>query len=197
MKKVIKLIIVIIILIIAIILINYIRNTVISNKIIMAGNDFFNSSNYHITIKTTMSDDYNVINEIYYKNDTCLINTYNNNKLTEIYWKNYLTEEKISYYPETLHTMNEFNEELITSLKDELMLKGNSVPIFDFIAKKDNSYIIKNQYINPYFNKETGLLVKKEYYLEENYNTLNNISEYKFELNTVTDEQVKNLKYNY
>ena len=60
MKKVIKLIIVIIILIIAIILINYIRNTVISNKIIMAGNDFFNSSNYHITIKTTMSDDYNV-----------------------------------------------------------------------------------------------------------------------------------------
>ena len=190
MKKVIKLIIVIIILIIAIILINYIRNTVISNKIIMAGNDFFNSSNYHITIKTTMSDDYNVINEIYYKNDTCLINTYNNNKLTEIYWKN-LTEEKISYYPETLHTMNEFNEELITSLKDELMLKGNSVPIFDFIAKKDNSYIIKNQYINHYFNKETGLLVKKEYYLEENYNTLNNISEYKFELNTVTDKQVK------
>ena len=191
MKKVIKLIIVIIILIIAIILINYIRNTVISNKIIMAGNDFFNSSNYHITIKTTMSDDYNVINEIYYKNDTCLINTYNNNKLPEIYWKNYLTEEKISYYPETLHTMNEFNEELITSLKDELMLKGNSVPIFDFIAKKDNSYIIKNQYINHYFNKETGLLVKKEYYLEENYNTLNNISEYKFELNTVTDKQVK------
>ena len=56
--------------------------------------------------------------------------------------------------------------------------------------KKNNCYVIKDPYINRYFDKKTGLLIKKECYFEEN-NTLNNISEYKFELNTVKDEQVK------
>lgn len=191
MKKVIKLSIIILILIITIILINYIRNTVISNKIIISGNNFFNTSNYHITIKTeTVNENYNLINEIYYKDSICLINTYNNNKLTEVYWKNYLTEECIAYYPDTLHTIDKFNEELITSIKNELILKDKSFSIFDFIMKKNNCYVIKDPYINRYFDKKTGLLIKKEYYFEEN-NTLNNISEYKFELNTVKDEQVK------
>ncbi len=192
MKKLIKLIAIIIIIIIAILLVNYIRNFVILNKISNEGSRIFDSSNYHITINSKMiNSDYNAVNEIYYKDNICLINTYVDNKLTEICWKNYLTDECITYYPDSLKTTNDFNDELISSIKDEIMLKNNKISIFNFIIKKDNYYIIKEKNQNSYFDKETGIFVKKEYNFEGEHNILDSIYEVKYQQNSVTDLDVK------
>ncbi len=192
MKKIIKLIAIIIIIMIVILSVNYIRNIMILGKISNEGNRLFNSLNYHITINSKMiNSDYNNINEIYYKDNICLINTYTDDKLIEICWKNYLTGECITYYPDTLKTTNDFNDELISSIKDDIMLKNNQISVFNFIIEKDNYYIIKEKNRKSYFDKETGMFVKKEYNFEGTHDVLNNICEVKCQQNNVTDLDVK------
>lgn len=204
MKKFLKIFIIVVLIIFAILTINFIRNYIILNKINNAGNDFMNLSNYHITIKEQSHIDNNeisnVFNDIYYKENICVINTYNLNELTEFYWKDFSTGEDLSYYPNTPESEAKFNEDLIKSIKIMNTIKyekyGYAKMFFSIIAKKDSCYVIENDEIDLkyFFDEKTGFLKKEELQWQlndENKSVVNSITEYTFESNTVSDENIK------
>lgn len=204
MKKIFKIVIIVLLIIFAILTINFIRNYSILNKINNAGNDFMNLFNYHITIKGQAyidnNENSNVFNDIYYKDNIYVINTYNFNELTEFYWKDFSTGEDLSYYPNAPESEAKFNEDLIKSVKAMNTIKyeeyGYAKMFFSIIAKKDNCYIIENDEIDLkyFFDEKTGLLKREELQWQlndENKSVAKYITEYTFESNTVSNENIK------
>lgn len=201
MKKIAQIISIILIIILILFIINFTRNYIIIKRINSTGNNFFNSSNYHITSLITDYDTesnmHTVKNEIYHKDNFYRINTYNDDVLITIDWKNTSTNESISYYSSNLNNKDldifettSFNNDLIDSLISTAKIYEKAIiktALFSIISIKDSCYVIKEKYITNYFSKDNYLPHKKE----TNALDFKFTQKYKFELNTVTDEQVK------
>lgn len=197
MKKLIKPLIFVFIFLICIIVINFSRNYMIFQKILSRNNEIFNSSNYHIKCETNWQD--KTLNDIYYKDEICLINTYVNDVQTEVHWKNYLTNENYSYAVNIEPKIQfEFNQELLDSLKykEKSVFQNKNILkeclCFNIIEVTEEYYIIKNDNYNEtsYYNKIDGTLIKTEYKYEDDA-SWNLTRNYVFELNTVTDKNIE------
>lgn len=194
MKKLVKVLIILIVILIMLLVINYIRNIVILEKIKNNGKQFINSNNYHVILKTT-ADNYNCTNEIYYKNNICLINTSQSGVLSEVYWKDYSTGECYAYYPITSDSReNVFNDDLIKSIKFRFEATNLNISPFSIITIKDDCYVLKNDFGEEcYYNKENVSFIKATDI--NNSVTSNLISEFTVELDSVTDKDIEKPKF--
>lgn len=201
MKKIFKILVIVFIICFVIFIINCLRNYTIIKKIQEQGNRIF-SSNYHITCTITKpyQENYNYKTEIYYKDNICKIDSYNNNILETISWKNFLTQESISNIITSDEVIkdNSFNEELLKSLKGAYFLEEISninllkKCAFLIIKSEDSFYIINNgEHNSTYYDKSNGLLIKNQTIIEdEEFKDLSNVITYNAELDCVSDDEI-------
>lgn len=195
LKIVLKTLIIILIVILVAILCIFIRNLIIFSKIRLMGDEILKSKNYHITISTSMPDyDYSVRNEIYYKDGIQTIYTYNHDELNEQFWKDCKTEETVSYahYGNLIYEIG-YNTEIINSVEALMKLKEYSIfknCVSNIVEVEDGCYVFKaGKNFEIYYDKKSGELLKTVT-LNEDLETINSVTEYKFEVDKVTDENV-------
>lgn len=142
MKKFVKIEIIVLVVLILItipMVINCVRNYQIYKKIEEAGSEFFSSSNYQVTEKSSF-DNYEYI---YYKDNICLSERVSDSEENNIdaYWKDFSTGEEVFTYQEIYKAQGTSVDysSVITSLKDLATLKLSNKPLFKIIKEEDGS----------------------------------------------------------
>ena len=195
MEKIIKLIIVLAVIVLIAVCAFVASNYMIYKDILAKSNEILNSKNYHVAIETTAPEtDLLIKNEVYCKGDVYLVRTYNHDELYSCDWKNFSSNEDSSrvYFGEKSYK-SEFDEETKKSLEKDMLLDGWDIMSQSFKKpdEVDGCYKLDaGQNLIYYFNKESLELVKKEILTEDFSSVFETIS-YKFELNNVTEDNIK------
>lgn len=196
LKIFLRLLIFVLIVILIIIGVVFAKNALIFGTIRMKGRKILKSDNYKISIVSSMPDyDYSVKKEIYFKDDAQAIYTYNHDELNEVCWKDYSTDETLSYVTTEKGNYNiEFRNEIIEEVEDLMRLRKFSLfknCILNIVETRDNCYVFKpGKNYEIYYDQFTGELIKTVIY-NDDLKTVNLVNEYQFELDKVVDENVK------
>ncbi len=196
LKVILRILIVLLIIILIIIGCVFVKNLIIFGTIRSKGSEILKSNNYHVTINSVMPDyDYLEKKEVYTKDNLQTIYTYNHDDLNEVCWKDYSSDESFGYVITSKGNYDiDYRIEIINEIEKLVKLKDFSLfknCISNVVETKDGCYVFKaGKNYEIYYNQFSGELVKTVIY-NDDLETINKTTEYKFELDKVIDENVK------